>query len=124
MSRQAELTELLRTLTDGAGYHSALICTDEGLLVACTDDVPTSEELAGLVGLVDEIVQRSERDLGVDRMDEVALLDGDRGRLVVRPLTVDEQRFHLVVRLPPRATWRRNTNRVCKRAHALLGAAA
>lgn len=124
MSRQMSLTELLEQLTQECAYDSALVCTDEGLLVACTGDLPTSEELAGVVGLVEDVVVRSERDLGVERVDEVTLLDPGRGRLVIRPLLVEGQRFHLVVRLPSRSTWRRNTNRVSREVVKILGGVA
>ena len=124
MSRQVSLTDLLHELTEGCGYDSALVCTDEGLLVACTGDLPTSEELAGVVGLVEDVVVRSERDLGVQRVDEVTLLDPGRGRMVIRPLLVDGARFHLVVRVPAKSTWRRNTNRVSRQVTRILGGVA
>ncbi len=124
VGRQEQVTHLLHEMTESAGYESALVCTDEGLLVACTGDLPTSEELAGVVSLLEDVVVRSERDLGMARVDEVALLDPGRGRLVIRPILVDGMRFHLVVRVPARATWRRNTNVLSRRLCRVLAGAA
>ncbi len=120
VARPVQLHKLLSALVDNGGYYSALICTDEGLLVACTGDLPTSEELAGVVSLIEDVVIRAERDLGVSRVDEVTLLDQGRARVVIRPLLIDPLRFHLVVRLPPKKTWRRNTNRTVRAVSALL----
>lgn len=124
MSRglQEKLNALLRQLADEAGYSVALVCTDEGLLVASADDDLDSEELAGLTGLFDDIVTRAQRDLSMQRVDEVTMLDPGRGRLVVRPLAMQgPQRFFLVVRVPHRSTWRRNTNRLGRALVDLLG---
>ncbi len=118
---QEQMNGLLRELVADAGYSLALVCTDEGLLVASSTDDFDSEELAGLTGLFDDIVLRAQRDLHMERVDEVTMLDPGRGRLVVRPLRIDgPQRFFLVVRIPARATWRRNTNRLGRTLVGLL----
>ena len=118
---QREIDATLQRLVEQTPTDLALVCTDEGLLVASsTDDVDT-EELAGLTGLFDEVLRRAQRDLSMKRVDELTLLDPDGGRLVVRPLQVPgPQRFFLVVRVPVKATWRRNTNQVGRRVADLL----
>lgn len=118
---QERITQRLLKLTEKHGYFEALVCTDEGLLVASAGDHNAGEELAGITSLFDDIVMRSERDLGFRRVDEVTLLDPGRGRLVFRPLQLNEnQRFFLVVRLPTKSTWRRNTNYLCRDLLQLL----
>ena len=118
--RQEAATTLLQGLVDEAGFLGAIVCTDDGLLVACTGDLLPAEQLAGVTSLVDDVVGRSERRLGLRRVDEVTVLDPGLGRLVVRPLRARGRRFHLVVRVPPRASWRRHTNRVVRRVTQLL----
>lgn len=117
---QGQITDVLSELVHRNAYHVALVCTEEGLLVASSDDQPESDELAGITSLFDDIVVRAERDLGVQRVDEVTLLDPGRGRLVIRPLGGDDLRFFLVVRVPTTATWRRNTNVACRTLGAML----
>jgi hypothetical protein len=118
---QEQMNRLLQEQVREAGYEVGLVCTDEGLLVAASDEEIGAEELAGLVSLFDDIVLRARRDLSMGRIDEVTMLDPDRGRLVVRPLLLSgRQRFFLVVRLPTRATWRRTTNLLGRRLAGLL----
>lgn len=118
---QEQMNGLLREQVREAGYDVGLVCTDEGLLVAASDEEVGAEELAGVVSLFDDIVHRARRDLAMGRIDEVTMLDPDRGRLVVRPLALEgSQRFFLVVRLPARATWRRTTNLLGRRLAGLL----
>lgn len=94
------------------GLSRALVCTHEGLLVASAgDDVGgVQERLAALTSLFADIVARAERDLSMGAVDEVTLLDGRRGRVVIRPLwSRMGVAMFLVVELPRAAVWRRCT---------------
>ena len=118
---ELQLTEVLSNLNAEGGYQVSLVCTDQGLLIASSGDQVSSEELAGVTSLFDDIVRRGERDLGIRRVDEVAVLDPGRGRLIVRPLALDaEPRFFLVVRAPTAASWRRSTGFACRQIANLL----
>lgn len=113
---EQRITAQLAETLEEAGYLRGLVCTDQGLLVASAGgDELTSAELAGLTSLFDDIVMRARRDLGSTWVDEVTLLEPDRGRMVVRPLPLPgTPRFFLVLQVPPRATWRRHTNRLVR----------
>ena len=118
---EQQVTGLLAAANELGGYAMSLVCTDQGLLVACAGDPVRGEEIAGFTALFDDIVGRAERDLSVQRVDEVTLLDPGRGRIIVRPLPGGgPARFFLVVRAPAHRTWRRHTNLLCKRVGALL----
>jgi len=118
---QVQMNTLLVDLAQVAGFEQALVCTDEGLLVAASSEEVDTVELAGLTSLFDDIVLRARRDLHMPRVDELTMLDPDRGRMVVRPLDLQgTQRFFLVVRVPARATWRRHTNQVGRQLARLL----
>lgn len=113
---EQRITRLLHEVNTEAGYPLSLVCTDQGLLVASSGDHFSSEQLAGLTSLFDDIVVRARRDLDSGWVDEVTLLDPERGRLVVRPLPLEgNPRFFLVLQIPRRATWRRNTNRLTRK---------
>lgn len=102
-------------------YHGSLICTDQGLLIASDGDVGSDEVLAGFASLFDEIALRARRDLALEALDEITVLDGGRGRLVFRPLrTPGENRLMVVVSMPVEATWRRNTTQLVRRLERIL----
>lgn len=121
---EQRISGLLAEVNRDADYPLSLVCTDQGLLVASAGDHLSSTELAGLTSLFDDIVMRARRDLGSSWVDEVTLLEPDRGRMVVRPLPVQVgARFFLVLQVPPRARWRRNSNRLIRVLTGWLDAA-
>jgi hypothetical protein len=118
---EQRITSRLAEVNATGGYPLSLVCTDQGLLVASTGDHLSSEQLAGLTSLFDDIVVRAQRDLEVHRVDEVTLLDPGRGRLIIRPVPLGgAPRFFLVLQAPTQATWRRNTNRLTRELADLL----
>lgn len=109
-SLEQRLNTALDEMNVRSGFGSSLVCTDQGLLMAAAGAAVPSDEVAGLVGLFDDIVRRAERDLSVRRVDEVTLLDPGRGRLIVRPIHDSAaMRLFLVVYAPTNASWRRAT---------------
>ena len=104
-------TDVLAELNRSGGYSLSLVCTEQGLLIAAAGEADESEVAAGLTSLLDDLSLRAIRDYGVDRVDEMTLLCGSRGRLIVRTLAPGfTPRVFLVVQAPRRATWRRLTN--------------
>ncbi|MCB9675654.1 MAG: hypothetical protein H6737_11085 [Alphaproteobacteria bacterium] len=117
------VTSILEAMIVMGGYHRALVCTEDGLLVASAGDGGASggEDLAAFTSLFDTVVERATRDLAFRSVDEVTLLDPDGLRLVIRPLPIEAKpRLFLVVRLPKNTTWRRHTNQACSRLVPLL----
>lgn len=118
---QQTVTGLLDQLIEEGGYGSALVCTDDGLVIASSGAVSEDEHTAAFTSLFDEVVRRARRDLDFRAVDEVTLLDPGRGRTVIRPLNLEgEQQLFLVVRLPTNKTWRRNTNKLCSELRPIL----
>jgi len=114
------LDGLLAAMNREGTYPASLVCTDDGLLIAAAGKALEDEEVAGFTALFDDVVHRAQRDLDFEDIDEVALRDGKRGRLVIRPVYAASRRFFLVVRVPARSSWRRHTNRLCAQLPALL----
>ena len=107
----AEITALLAEVNASAGFPLSLVCDDAGLLLAVAGQGADEEQLAGLTSLFDDIVMRARRDVGLDEIDEVSMFDRVWGRCVVRPLLPTAAgRFFLVVQVPPRSAWRRDSN--------------
>ena len=113
--------DVLERMNRDGGLFMSLLCTDEGLLLGSAGDEASGEEIGGFTSLFDNIVLRAERDIDIQRVDEVTLLDPRRGRIVIRPINVEGgSRFFLVVRLPTSARWRRSTNLACAALRPLL----
>lgn len=120
MSLQQTVTTALDELVTTSGFHHAFVCTEGGLLVAGRGG-PLEDNLASIVSLMDDIIGRVRRDLDLHRVDEVTLLDRERGRIVVRPVASGPSgRMFLVVSLPAELSWRRVTNLAVRRLGALL----
>jgi hypothetical protein len=117
---ERQVTALLAAMNARGAYEMSLVCTDQGLLVASAGDAVDTEVVAGFTSLFDDIVARSERDLGFGRVDEVSLLDTHKGRFVIRPVMVNGRRFFLVAQVPADGTWRRNTTLMCRDLVPLL----
>lgn len=115
------LTELLEGMNKRGGYTLALLCTEQGLLVASAGERQRSEMTAGITALFDEIAVRASRDLGFGPVDEFTVCAGKGGRLVVRSLDLATRpRIFLVVQAPTARPWRRNTATIARKVRAIL----
>lgn len=122
MGIQQQVESLLHATNAVGGYPMSLVCTDQGLVVASVGDRHADDSVAAFTSLFDDVVVRARRDLGFDMVDEVTLLDPSNGRTLIRPLPiVGTPRFFLVVRVPTKHTWRRNTNALIRQLVAVLG---
>lgn len=118
---EQQLTTLLAGTNALAGYPLSLVCTEQGLLIASSGEEVTAEIAAGLTSLFNDIVIRADRDLGMEQVDELTLLDGGDRRIVIRPLPLhSDPRLYLVIAAPKKASWRQNTNTLTKRVSKLV----
>lgn len=119
---EQQITGLLTGVNALAGYPLALVCTEQGLLIASAGEAVTSEVVGALIALFDDIVVRAERDLQFERVDELTLKDARGYRYVIRPLQLEAKpRLFLVVQVPGNASWRAHTNLLSKRLISVLG---
>ncbi|MCB9681760.1 MAG: roadblock/LC7 domain-containing protein [Alphaproteobacteria bacterium] len=116
MSDRVTLAALLADAQQEGDFAHCVVSTQQGLPVTSVGRRPELVDVvSALTALFDDVVTRAERDAGLSGIDEVTLRDGDRGRLVVRPLgELDGTRLFLVVDVPPDRTWRRVTNKLCR----------
>lgn len=120
---EQEVTAVLDAMNEAGGYRRALVCTEDGLLIAAAGEGAELEaqNLAAFTSLFDTIVERARRDLGSSGVDEVTLLDADAQRLVIRPLPLARTpRMFLVLWVARNASWRKNTNVACAQLAPLL----
>lgn len=115
------LTDLLEEMNARGGYSLALVCTEEGLLVASAGERLRSEVVAGITGLFDDVARRVARELELESVDELTVCAGKGGRMVVRCLGARSRpRLFLVVQVPAARAWRRNTSTVARKVRAIL----
>lgn len=118
MSLDSTLEALLKTACEEGGFDDILLTTAEGMVLAAAGEMSEDQEAAAaFCSLFETAFQRAEDDLGFRRLDELALLDRDRRRYIIRP--VDDEVF-VVVRLAPRQRWRRATNRLLRGLRPVL----
>ena len=124
-SIEERATKLLNETNALGNYHTSLICTSEGLLIAASGDEVTTEQVAGFTSLFDDIIDRAARDIGINNLEEVTLLEPRKGRFVIRPLEISAgERFFLVIQMPTTVTWRRNTHRLVTALKSIFSEAA
>ncbi len=72
---EQEVTAVLDAMNEAGGYRRALVCTEDGLLIAAAGEGAELEaqNLAAFTSLFDTIVERAQRDLGSSGVDEVRL---------------------------------------------------
>ncbi|MCB9778767.1 MAG: hypothetical protein H6742_09410 [Alphaproteobacteria bacterium] len=116
-----DIVELLRGAGAEGDFPVALVCTDQGLLVAASAEHQLLDDLAALTTLADDVIRRAERDTAMGAVDEVTLRSREAHRVVVRPLDAGpEVRLFLVCEVPRGRSWRRITNRLCRDLDASL----
>lgn len=112
---QVRVTRLLEASLRTGGFSFAMVCTDRGLPIAVSGGSVGDEELAALVAIFEDVVERFERDLGRAEVDELTVLDRKLGRLVVRPIEpAPDTRLYVVIDADRNSRWRRNTNELCR----------
>jgi predicted regulator of Ras-like GTPase activity (Roadblock/LC7/MglB family) len=118
---ERRVTNLLAAGNADGGFPMSLVCTEQGLLIAAAGDPAPCEILAALASILDDVMQRAARDLGMGAVDELTIKDAARGRFVLRPLPPTARaRLFLVVQVPATLPWRRATNRLAARLQAEL----
>lgn len=116
----APIERLLREFNARGGYRLSLVCTDQGLPLASAGQGLDAETLSAFTSLFDDVVVRALRDLELQSVEELTLLEPGRGRYVVRPLELGEPRLFLLIQMEPRATWRRNTRQLVDGLNQLI----
>ena len=115
---EEQISDLLAATNEAGGYLGSCVCTADGLVVASAGT--DAEDTAAVVSLFDDVLVRARRDLGFSGVDEVALMEPDRNRLVIRPLDMGSEHLFLVVWVPARRTWRRHTNALRRQLEPML----
>ncbi|MBI5303198.1 MAG: hypothetical protein HY868_13780 [Chloroflexi bacterium] len=122
---QSVFEQILRAMNDAGKFKVAVLASGDGLPIAA---VPAPAEfdantVAAMVTLVKEFVEQTRLRLGLDTVDEVAMVLGDGSQLVCRYFYVAGRWFILAIIAPRERTYRRLTTIAVNEIRAALGTA-
>ncbi len=115
MSREeASLRRILREMNEEGQFKASVLVSAEGLPVAVVASPFDNDTIAAMVALVKSTVRQAREQIGLDEIDEVSIVQGDKMRLICRYLVVGDDELILSVIAPPYQTYRRLTNRALR----------
>ncbi len=115
MSREeASLLRILRAMNEEGRFKASVLVSGEGLPVAVVASPFDNDTIAAMVALVKNTIQQAREQIGLDEIDEVSIVQGDKMRLICRYLVAGDEELILAVIAPPHQTYRRLTNRALR----------
>jgi predicted regulator of Ras-like GTPase activity (Roadblock/LC7/MglB family) len=112
---QAYLSQVLHGMNEEGHFKASVLVSMEGLPLSAASSPFDTEMLAAMVTLVRNTVEQARENIGLDEVDEVSVVQGDKMRLICRYFSVGEQDVILAVIAPPYQTYRRLTNQAIRR---------
>ncbi|TKJ31299.1 MAG: hypothetical protein CEE40_01975 [Chloroflexi bacterium B3_Chlor] len=108
------LNRILREMNDEGHFKASVLVSTEGLPLSSASSPFDTETMAAMVALVKNTIQQAREHIGLDEIDEVSIVQGDKMRLICRYLVVGDEELILSVIAPPHQTYRRLTNRALR----------
>jgi predicted regulator of Ras-like GTPase activity (Roadblock/LC7/MglB family) len=108
---QAYLAQILEEMNDMGHFKASVLVDAEGLPLSSVSSPFDTDTVAAMVALVKNSIQQAREHIGLDEVDEVSVVQGDRMRLICRYFVASGEELVLVVIAPPDQTYRRLTNR-------------
>jgi predicted regulator of Ras-like GTPase activity (Roadblock/LC7/MglB family) len=112
---QAYLSQVLHEMNEQGHFKASVLVSMEGLPLSAASSPFDAEMLAAMVTLVKNTVEQARENIGLDELDEVSVVQGDKMRLICRYFSVGEEDVILAVIAPPYQTYRRLTNLAIRR---------
>jgi predicted regulator of Ras-like GTPase activity (Roadblock/LC7/MglB family) len=113
-TEQSSLARILEEMNEGGNFKASVLVGVEGLALSSVISPFDSETIAAMVALVKRTIQQAREQIGLDEVDEVSVVQGDKMRLICRYFVVGDEELILAVIAPPYQTYRRLTNRAIK----------
>ena len=116
--------DILLRLNQEGEYTTTVLTSEDGLPIAAAPMPPRydPDTLAAMVAMVRDFIQQTQERLGLDPVDEVSIVVGDRSRLICRYFCAAERSFVLAVVAPPDVSYRRLTTRAIRDLKQAWGA--
>lgn len=114
------ITSLLEELLSLGKLDGLTIATEEGLIIAETNRLPSSEIMVAIGSMFEYVAQRAQDTGIVSKVDEMSVCGLEGELAVVRYFPNLERRFFLMAYARKHCTYRRITNLALKRCGNLL----
>lgn len=114
LTEEASLVRILRQMSEEGHFKAALLVSADGLPVALVASPFDNDTIGAMVAVVKNTIQQAKEHIGLDEIDEVSIVQGDKMRLICRYLVVGGEELILAVIAPPYQTYRRLTNRALR----------
>ncbi len=114
LDREARLQRILRRMNEEGRFKASVLVSAEGLPLSSVSSPFDVETMAAMVTLVRNTIERARENIGLDKVDEVSVVQADKIRLICRCFLAGEEELVLAVVAPPYQTYRRLTNRALR----------
>ena len=114
VGEEASLARILREMNDEGHFKASVLVSSEGLPLSSAASPFDTDTMAAMVALVKNTIEQAREHMGLDDIDEVSIVQGDKMRLICRYLVVGDEELILSVIAPPHQTYRRLTTRALR----------
>jgi predicted regulator of Ras-like GTPase activity (Roadblock/LC7/MglB family) len=119
LTDEAELGRILGEMKEGGNFKASLLVNMEGLPLSCISSPFDNETIAAMVALVKNTIRQAREQIGLDDVDEVSVVQGDKMRLVCRYFVAGGEELILAAIAPPHQTYRRLTNQAIRQVKVM-----
>lgn len=101
--------KILQEMNAQGGFSSSVLASDDGLPIAAAPQPSPydADTIAAMVVMVKGFIKDAQTRLKLAEVDEVAIMVGDRSRLVCRYFAADDRAFVLTTITQPHSSYRR-----------------
>ena len=114
-SEESSFAQILYEMNEAGRFKASVLVSAEGLPLSSASSPFDTDTIAAMVALVKGTIEQARESIGLDEVDEVSIVQGDKMRLVCRWFVVGNEELILSVIAPPHQTYRRLTNRAISR---------
>ena len=119
LTDEAQLLEILREMKELGHFKASLLVDMEGLTLSSISSPFDNETIAAMVALVKNSIRQAREQIGLDDVDEVSVVQGDKMRLVCRYFVAGGEELILAAIAPPHQTYRQLTNRAIRQVKVM-----
>jgi predicted regulator of Ras-like GTPase activity (Roadblock/LC7/MglB family) len=114
-SDESSFAHILQEMNEQGRFKASVLVSAEGLPISSVASPFDTDIIAAMVALLKVTIEQARENIGLDEVDEVSLVQGDRMRLICRCFVAGDEELILAVIAPPFQTYRRLTNRAISR---------
>jgi len=111
--------QVLQEANRAGHFKAAILASGDGLPIATAQAEPDAELTAAMVALLQKVSKEARQELGMAELDEVAVLDREKMRLVCRFFRMEDEELILALMVRPRARYRRVSTWAIGQLHLL-----